>query len=57
MRQKGDAEFINRLKKIKIRDIDADELQKLKARFVNETADNYPQNGCMFLSCHLRVSD
>ena len=40
MRQKGDAEFINLLNKIRIGDIDADVQQKLKARFVNKTADN-----------------
>ena len=44
MRQKCDAEYINLLNKIRIGDIDADVQQKLKARFVNETADNYPQN-------------
>ena len=40
MREKGDAEVI----KIRIADIDADVQQKSKTRFVNETADNYPQN-------------
>ena len=44
MRQKGDAEFINLLNKIRIGDTHPDVQQKLKARFVNETADNYPQN-------------
>ena len=44
MRQKGDAEFINLLNKIRIGDIDADVQQKLKARFMIETGDNYPQN-------------
>ena len=44
MRQNGDAEFINFLNKIRIGDTDADVQQKLKVRFVNETADNYPQN-------------
>ena len=44
MRQKGDAEFINLLNKIRIGEIDADVKQKLKARFTNETADNYPHN-------------
>ena len=48
MRQKGDAEFINLLNKIRIGDIDADVQQKLKARFVNETADKYPQNAVHF---------
>ena len=43
-RQKCDAEFINLLNKIRIGDIDEDVQQKLKARFVNETADNYLQN-------------
>ena len=44
MRQKGDAEFINLLNKIRIGDTHPDVQQKLKPRFVNETADNYPQN-------------
>ena len=44
MRQKGDAKFINLLNKIRIGDIDGDRQQKLKAGFVNETADNYPRN-------------
>ena len=44
MRQKGDAEFMNLLNMIGIRDIDADVQQKLKASFMNETPDNYPQN-------------
>ena len=44
MRQNGDAEFINFLNKIRIGDTDADVQQKLKVRFVNEIADNYPQN-------------
>ena len=44
MRQKCDAEFINLLNKIRVGDIVADMQQKIKARFVNETADNYPQN-------------
>ena len=44
MRQKSDAEFINLLNKIRIGDIDADVQQKLKVKFINETADNYPQN-------------
>ena len=43
-RQKCDPEFINLINKIKIGDIDEDVQQKLKARFVNETADNYLQN-------------
>ena len=48
MRQKGDAEFINLLNKIRIGDIDADVQQKLKGRFVNETADKYPENAVHF---------
>ena len=44
MRQNGDAKFTNLSNKIRIGDIDADVQQKLKARFVNETADNYRQN-------------
>ena len=43
MRQKSDAEFINLLNKIRIGDTDADVQQKLKVKFINETADNYPQ--------------
>ena len=44
MRQNGDAKFTNLSNKIRIGDIDADVQQKLKARFVNEAADNYRQN-------------
>ena len=44
MRQKGDAEFMHLLNMIGIRDIDTDVQQKLKASFMNETPDNYPQN-------------
>ena len=44
MRQNGNAKFTNLSNKTRIGDIDADVQQKLKARFVNETADNYPQN-------------
>ena len=44
MRQNGDAKFTNLSNKIRIGDIDADVQQKLKASFVNETAENYPQN-------------
>ena len=44
MRQNGDAKFSNLSNKIRIGDIDADVQQKLKARFVNEAADNYRQN-------------
>ena len=56
MRQKGNAEFINLLNKIRIGDIDADVQQKLKARFVNETAHNYPQNAVhMFAESYATV--
>ena len=41
MIQKSD---VNLLNKTRIGDIDADVQQKLKARYVNETADNYLQN-------------
>ena len=40
IRQKGDAEFIIILNKIRIGHYDEEVQQKLKARFVNKTADS-----------------